>query len=78
MGYRGLVLARTQFTIPSDQWQTKGEQITLGTTQLPFDFYRDVNGVWRVRSKWEATYAAAKAWMLAALAQADLSAEPQV
>ena len=71
--YRGIVLARVQFVVPSEQWDTKGEQITLNTTQLPFNFYRDIKDVWRRMSPWQTTYAAAQTWMLAKIVQADLT-----
>ena len=63
-----------QFVIPSEQWDTKGEQIVLNTTQLPFNFYRDIREVWRRMSPWQTTYAAAQTWMLAKIVQADLTA----
>ena len=71
--YRGIVLARAQFNIPSDTWDTKGENITLGTSQLPFSFYRDIKGVWRKMSEWKTSYSTANTWMKAQLVQADLS-----
>lgn len=71
--YRGMVLARVKFNIPTDEWDTQGEQIVLATTELPFEFYRNVDRVWRKRSSWTQDYATAKAWMKAALAQTDLT-----
>lgn len=71
--YRGIVMARAQFVIPSEQWETKGEQIVLNTTQMQFNLYRDIKDVWRKMSPWESSYATANAWMLAKIVQTDLS-----
>ena len=74
--YRGIILARVQFQIASDQWDTKGEQIVFTGSQLPFNIYRDVKSVWRKKSEWKSSYSTASSWMLAQLVQADLSVNP--
>lgn len=76
IAYRGIVLARVQFMIPTEQFDTKGEQIVLNTTQLPFNFYRNVDGVWRKRSPWNADFDTVNTWMLNVLKQADLTVNP--
>ncbi len=76
IAYRGIILARVQFTIPSEQFDTQGEQIVLNTTQLPFSFYKNVDRVWRRRSKWKSTYDAAFTWLSNTLKQSDLTVDP--
>ena len=76
IAYRGIVLARVQFNIPTEQFDTKGEQIVLNTTQLPFNFYRNVDGVWRKRSPWNADFDTVSTWLQNVLKQTDLTVNP--
>ena len=54
----------------------QGEQIVLNTTQLPFNFYRNVDGVWRKRSPWNADFDTVSTWLTNVLKQADLTVNP--
>jgi len=72
--YRGIILARVQFVIPSEQWDTKGETIVLNTTQMSFNLYRDIKHVWRKLSQWKTSYADVYNWIRNGVAQSDLTA----
>lgn len=61
--YRGYMLNKVKYGIPSDSQSTKGENITFGTTTVAGILTKDDSDTWRRRSKWFDKIEDARSWV---------------
>ncbi len=61
--YCAVIFPRVMFDIPADDYETKGESIAFKTTTLTGEILRNVDGEWRIKSKWYETKAEAEAFL---------------
>lgn len=61
--YRGIRYNKVQFSIPSEDYQTKGQSITFGTPTLSGTLALDSSRKWRRMSKWVNTEKEAQDWV---------------
>lgn len=66
--YRAVIYMRVKYGIPSDNYQTRGQSVTYGTTTISGKVMKNVRNEWRYKSKWVDTVEAAEELLDAKLA----------
>jgi len=61
--YRGVLYKKVQFAVPSEDNQTKGQNITFTTPTLTGTIAALADGTWRKKSKWFDSADAADEWV---------------
>ncbi|MEG1686639.1 MAG: hypothetical protein RR185_04035 [Angelakisella sp.] len=62
VSYRVTVYAKVQFSIPQEELETQGEEISLKTASLSMTLFRNLEGKWRWQQEF-ATLAAAETYL---------------
>lgn len=61
--YRAVIFPKVKFSVPADDYETKGESIVFKSTTVVAEIMRNVEHDWRIKSKWMPSESEAEAWL---------------
>lgn len=69
--YRAVVFPKVMFSVPADDYETKGESVSLKTQTVTAEIMRNVNHEWRIKSTWLETETLAETFLKENLAPTE-------